>query len=218
MLKKTEFQDKTCEYNSNYFKLAYLLEKSSFIDNTIPVKDNINISKLITTFNEKSLQEHQIREVAKSYEWKSLWNASKTTNGLFDRSANELTNEQVILISWSKFYDSIHETVEPPSDDVIEDDIAFDGWMIVQSRKRKEENNKKKAELLLPENSQNAGEILIPVKNMEEQKQVLSLNDGYGRAAIDSKRRDLQEHGHLNEMELSHVRQQIQMESNKSRR
>ncbi len=218
LLKKNEFYDKTCEYTANYFKLAFLLEKSSYIDNSHSVKDRINIQRLVSAFNDKSLQETTIREVAKSHEWKTVWGASKTVDGLFDRSANELTNEQVVLISWSRFYDSVHESVDPPTEEVINDDIAFDGWMILQSRKRKEESDKKRAESLMPSNNKDAGELFIPVNSLEEQKQVISLNDGYGMAVLNSKRQDLKEHGHLNEMELSHVRREIQMQSNKSRR
>ena len=36
-----------------------------------------------------------------------------------------------------KVYDNVHESMDAPTDRVIEDDDMLDGWFKVQSRKRK---------------------------------------------------------------------------------
>ena len=216
--KKNYLFDKTCEYVSGYVKLIHILSSSSYIDNKERLNGQINLVSLVTEYNNNSLSEEQIRGIAKSNEWKSIWNVSKSTNGLFKSSASELTIEQAAVISWSRLYDNIQESPDAPSEQIINDDIAFDGWLIHQGRKRKEEEKQKQAESLMPEKAKDAGELFIPVRNMEEQSQILSLNSGYGKMALSSIKSDLEEKGHLHALELTHVRNEIQMEVNQRRK
>jgi hypothetical protein len=215
LAKKSALADKTCEYTAHYAKLTYLIENSSYIDNKIKIDENVDIFRLINKHIEKSLSESEIRGIAKSNEWKSIWNTCKNPTDLFKPSAYELTNEQVVLISWSRMYDNIHESPDCPPNEVIDDDIAMDGWMIHQSRKRKEEDKDRQKENLL---TTKAKEVFIPVKNQQEQKEILSLNNAHGKSVISSIKKDVEERGVLNEMELTHVRQEIQMEANKRRK
>jgi len=216
--KKSYLFDKTCEYAAAHAKLLYLLESSSYINNKDKISGQINLVSLVSEYNNNSLSEEQIRGIAKSNEWKNVWNISKSTNGLFKSSASELTVEQAAVISWSRLYDNIQESPDLPSEQVINDDLAFDGWIIHQNRKRKEEEKQKQAQSLMPEKAKDAGELFIPVKNMEEQSQVLSLNSGYGKMVLSSMKNDLEEKGHLHALELTHVRNEIQMEVNQRRK
>ena len=90
-----------------------------------------------------------------------------------------------------------------------------------KERKRergREEGNIIKKKVDLPEKAKDAGELFIPVRNMEEQSQILSLNSGYGKMALSSIKSDLEEKGHLHALELTHVRNEIQMEVNQRRK
>lgn len=216
--KKSYLFDKTCEYVRDYSKVVFLIERSSYIDNTEPIDESVNILNLAIKYTGNQLTDSEIRGIAKSAEWRNLWGCSKSTRDLFGRSVSELTSEQVSLVSWSRFYDNINESMDRPNDKVIQDDFALDGWAIEQSRKREEEQKKQDAEKLMPKNMGNAGEVFLPFKNEKEKEDILSLNDGYGKAVLKSKYKDLKKHGSRKESELSHVRQEIQMEANKARR
>lgn len=213
--KKLEFNDKTCDYLKEYARISYLIEQNAFIDNEIPVKGRVNSIKLVSKYLDSGLNDEDIRLIAKSVEWRMIWNSSKATRSIFGIPSSELTSEQLSLLSWSSFYDNISESADPPTDEVIEDDMALDGWLVVQSRKRKEDNKRREAEKLLPKNNQNAGELFIIGKSKEELEQIMSLNDGYGKHAISSLRSDLSQKGEVKESDLTRVRQEIQMEINK---
>lgn len=215
LTKKNTFNDKTCEYLKEYAKISYLIESNSYIDNEIPVKGKVNVILLVSKYLENLLSDEEIRGVAKSTEWRVIWTATKATKGIFNLPSSELNNEQLSLLSWSQFYDNIAESADVPSDEVIEDDMALDGWLISQSRKRKDEHKRKEAEKLLPKGNQNAGELFIIGKSREEMDQIMSLNDGYGKYAINTLKNDIAQKGAVRESDLTRVRQEIQMEINK---
>lgn len=213
--RKLEFNDKTSDYLKEYARISFLIEENSFIDNQIPVKGRVDSIKLVSRYLDSNLHDDDIRSIAKSIEWRMIWSSSKASKGVFGSPSSELTNEQLSLLSWSKFYDSIGESADPPTDEVVEDDTALDGWLILQGRKRKEDSKRKEAEKLLPKNNQNAGELFIIGKSKEEMDQIMSLNDGYGKHAINSLKNDLNQKGEVRESDLTRVRQEIQMEINK---
>lgn len=78
-----------------------------------------------------------IREIARSAQWRFRWNAGKNIGDLFGRSVIHLDNNQQNLVYWSQVYDSVYESYEPPTDDIIEDDDRLDEWFEEQARKRK---------------------------------------------------------------------------------
>jgi len=207
---KHTFFGMSCEYLRDFAKSTMLLEKCAFlVDGSLAI-EKIGIMRIIGSFMANNLNEEQLRGVAKSYDWRNLW-ASKEL-GLFDCKTSELTQEQASLISWSRFYDGVYESMDRPNEKIIEDDLALDGWAISESRKRDEEEKKRSGEKLAG-GAQDAGEIFIPVGNQKEQDDVLALNDTYGKSVLKSKAKQFEEGGVFNENELKHVKKDIQMES-----
>lgn len=211
--KKNKYFDKTCEYIRDYNKTLFLLEKSSFFKDGSLVKDNCNLFVLMSKYTTSILSEKEIRSIAKDQEWKTLWSAAKGDGQLFSNRYCDLTNEQLSLISWSKLYDGIQESMEKPEEAIIQDDTAFDGWLITQSRKRKAEEKRNAAEKLVPKNAQD-GEIFIPVKNQKEMSDVYSLNDGNAKRIISSTKKDLERKGVVKEVDRSSTRQQLKIMAN----
>lgn len=101
------------------------------------------VARLLHLFyNITIAEEADIRRLARSGFWRSKWNGSKKNRGvrtLFNREMYDLTIDQYHLVFWSQVYDSAFESMEPPSDDVIEDDRLFDRWLDEQHQKRKQE-------------------------------------------------------------------------------
>jgi hypothetical protein len=212
MNKKYLFYDKTCEYLKKYSHTSYLLQKTSFCkDKKLACKyfsSQTLFSKYSSVKNDISIH---LREIAKSEEWRSKW--ISIGKRIFSNRSSSFTELQISIISWSAYYDSIYKSYDKPSDEIIEDDIALDGWSISQRRKRKEEEKKKNAEKMLPENMKNAGEIFIPARNAKEASDIMSLNNQQGLHKIKSLRRDLDREGAVEESQLTSTRRELQMQA-----
>jgi hypothetical protein len=96
-------------------------------------------------YGEAIVDEKQIRQLARSGYWRAKWVGSKKNRGvktLFDREMYDLTTDQFRLVYWSQIYDSAFESMEPPSDDIVENDKLFDRWLDEQHQKYQQERKK----------------------------------------------------------------------------
>lgn len=96
-------------------------------------------------YNATLLEERDVRRVARSGYWRAKWLGAKKNRGvktLFNNEMYDLTVDQFRLMYWSQIYDSAFESMESPSDDVIDDDKLFDRWLDEQHQKRKQERKK----------------------------------------------------------------------------
>ena len=104
------------------------------------------VSALLRTYYDDSIaSEAEIRRVARSGYWRCKWIGSKKNRGvktLFDREMYDLTMDQFRLVYWSQVYDSAFESMEAPSDEIVDDDKQFDHWLEEQHKKRKQEHKK----------------------------------------------------------------------------
>lgn len=85
------------------------------------------------------------RQIARSSQWRNMYlAASKTGSNLFTHSVQEYTVPQQQLVSWTMQYDMIYELPfsERPSEDIIENDEAFDKFMTDYVRKIRAESYK----------------------------------------------------------------------------
>lgn len=91
-----------------------------------PSTDEINkiYYQVMRTFGEP-------REIAKSNEWRFIWASEK--NRAF--KYRPLTLTQLSVISFSKMYDNISSHPDKPSEEIIMDDDALDGWLYKQKLK-----------------------------------------------------------------------------------
>jgi hypothetical protein len=140
-----------CERGNYFLKCATLsFPEMNQVWNTL---DDLNreqdtglvVRLLRTYYNESIADEASIRRIARSGFWRCKWMASKKNRGvrtLFDREMFDLTLDQFRLVYWSQVYDSAFESMEAPSDDVIEDDKLFDRWLEEQHKKREQERKK----------------------------------------------------------------------------
>ena len=64
-------------------------------------------------------------------------------------------------MAWSGLYDNVGESHEAPPDEIVEDDDALDGWLLVQKRERDRDRVKSQAENTIGEKNMNADEVII---------------------------------------------------------
>lgn len=169
---KHSFDYASAEGLASLYRLNYLILCGARNSQYKPIKltlDNIDGSELNylkECFIGARLDESTIRELARTEPWRSYWAVADKSN-VFDRPLMEWTDEQQSLVIWSKLYDSLRENTEPPTEDVVNDDDAFDGWLILQGRKNKQESAKKSGEMSISKNKKirEAQEVFIMVGN-----------------------------------------------------
>jgi len=206
--------DKTCEYLQDYFSTCYLLENYCFLRNGALAIQEITLRKLVDKYRTAHNNIYKsIRSTAKSSEWRNRWISTKAD--IFTCNPSDLNDCQCVIINWSHYYDGVYESYERPSPEVIMDDIALDGWSVLQKRKREQEERQNKVDNAISDNQKNAGEIFIPAKTQEEVKEILDLNTAEGKAKLKSLSSDLKKKGTVSASELTSTRREIQMQSNR---
>lgn len=185
--------------------------EQEYFDNSLSYFDDI-----ISYYSKTRLSECDFRRIAQSEEWRVIWNCCKNENP-FGKPAVKLTDEQRQLISWSKLYENVAKHPECPSESVIKDDDALDGWMIFQKRKRTEENEQKKFEEGLKGRLADAEEMFVQVNSQEEANRVYKMNSPESKAKINSRRKLIEQKGTISEFEMPDHKARLRMEYNKRR-
>lgn len=176
----------TCETNAEHDQKTWVILRSIKVKNrNFSVEDNI--STIYSVYQQNLLSDKDIRELARSEPWHSLWTVSeKGKIPLFKfYKDREITYNQRNLLLWSQTYDNIQESIECPDRDIIEDDDLLDGWFILQARERKNEKKKK----LLDQSTNNdkinnSSEVFIVSDSQEHANEIQNLNDSKSKMVL----------------------------------
>lgn len=197
LLKRSYLSEYTCESAKNEAYYHFLFEKYQY---------GYHLSKLYLL---SILTEQQVRSLYFENAWRLIWSATKDPMAIFGCTANHLNENQIHLIYWSKMYDSIYESYEPPPFQIMEDHDAVDGYFAKQRQKRKSEE---KIKHIAGDNKH--PEVFKPVRNKQEQKEILDLNNKEVKGIIKSKAKELKEHGEMSDLDFSHVKRDIATQIN----
>lgn len=161
----------------------------------------------LVAYARSEIDEALYRKMARSEEWRLTWSARKTENSVFGKSACDLTENQKSLIIWSSMYEGISESMDCPSEEVIEDDDALDGWLIIQKRERKKKSDEKSFGDL-----PNMGEVFIVADNEEEVRKIEELNDDISNSIKRERMSAVRKRGSINEEDMPDSKRQIMMQ------
>lgn len=156
---------------------VYKDEKLVFNDDWTTI-DSIFLDKVLYEIHSNSIGVDDIKKIAAHPLWRSYWDASK--DNIFGKHVSELTEEQRLLMTFSRNYDNIREHPEAPPQEIMEDMDALDGWILYQHDKTEKEKKKKDIETRFGLDKKDKGgiqEIFIPVSSKEEAAEIHSLND-----------------------------------------
>lgn len=176
--KKNAYYGNTCEGIAQLDKSMFLLEACSYVGGEKLDPDSVELNDLLNKYYSLILKEGDCREIARSDPWRSIWSLRETnTFNLFNKTNRELSVDQRNLLIWSRMYDNIQESMECPSEKVIEDDDALDGWFIEQRRK----NEREKAVGVIEDSIQNdkirnSQEIIVFADNQKDAQNVHEMN------------------------------------------
>jgi len=132
------------------------------------------LDRILNQYYRLQLNNETARELARSDFWRSRWDHKGVDN------FRVIGDEQEILISYSKLYSNVYKNSDCPSDEVINNDDLFDGW-IIHTNKEYEKQKKERENEKRFDKHPNAGEVFIPVRSKDEADQVVNMNDTRGK-------------------------------------
>ena len=175
------FDSATIEALATLQKTQYIIVNSVYDENgkLIDADDVPLLTRIINEINKYNISIDDFKQLAKTDPWRSIWSVDNIN--IFGKPSCDLTDEQRTLVSLSKFYDSIYEHPECPSDNVLNDNDMLEGWLILQQREREASKKQKSADniLGLTDKMKNAvgNDVMIVANSPEEAFEINSQND-----------------------------------------
>lgn len=156
-----QYEQYCCEGIRESSKQLFLLDRTVFLPNEQAYEwDKVSRQQLLTWIQGNRLGEADLREIAKSREWRSIWSCQGQQS--FNTSSI-LSEEQRDLVYWTKLYDSVVESGESPNEDIMDDDWALDGWLIKQRQERKANISQKESKgqetFIMPSENRSVSDI-----------------------------------------------------------
>jgi hypothetical protein len=175
--KKNSFNHLSIEEYALSTKNEFIISKSIYnLNNDLVFSYNDNLDYMflqnfIHEIYSNMLTADIIRQIAKSNIWKSYASTSKIERDILD-----INDDYKLLISFNNMYTNIKQHPECPSEDIISDDDALDGWNIHQNRIAEKEKKKKSImDKVGPGKAKNKGDHVFIFTNNEEE--VSAIND-----------------------------------------
>ena len=147
------------------------------------------INEIYNQYIRSQITELQAREIIQNDPWRSLWNAGKTESGIFGIPSSKLSIEQKSLISWSRVYDSVHESPECPPEEVLKDNDMLDGWFISQSRKREKDKKNRGSQ---KDSNVKGDEVYVFADTPQDAARIFDMNDSSGRAILKQRQKQIE--------------------------
>ena len=177
------------EYTKESF--AYNLKNQYIIKHTVYLKDKLFFSKerlnnlfYLNKANGllKELTFQEVRSLVHDEDWKSMWEPAK--NKVFNKPIIKCNKEQKMLINTSIMIDQIRQHPKCPSEEILKDSDALDGWILYQNQEQEKEKRKQEIESSITD--KNAGEVFVMATSPDDIKAVMSMNDPQTRQDIRS--------------------------------
>lgn len=188
---------------ADFHKMCYLICASSNLD-----YNSVNLNFVYYGYLEQLIGSNDIRRLARSNTWQQYWSSAKLGNPIFDKV---LTQDQRILLNWSKFYDSIHESAECPTRDVIDDDVLLDGWCLLQKQKRERQDGEK-----IADGFGDSGEIFVMTENERHAKRIYELNDAKSKLIRKQQAKIIQQKKNVPAQEMPSVKMELRQQANQA--
>jgi len=171
---------------------------------------------MVMCFHTSAPSEKQYRELARSEPWRSTWRVScKTGTPIFNGAACDFTASQKHLTYWSAVYDNVFESIDCPSQSVIDDDDALDAWFEQQSikaEKSRADRAKENGSFISNQKIANSREIFVPVDSKEDAEKVYNeLNSSAAKATFRRRQNVIDKSGEVKETEMPDTVQEVKM-------
>lgn len=185
---------------ANVAKWTYIIKKSTYKGKRRYQWGEFSVQEVLAEYQNNLLTEAQIRELARTEPWTSMNDWVTFKNPWF---------EQFKLLSWTRFYENIRQASDVPSQDIIEDDDALDGWL----HQRGKEGQKFSSKI------ESCDEIFVVAsRDGTDGKptidEVYNMNDVISRSVISQRMKYIKEKGTVKESELPDVKRNLDIRKN----
>ena len=193
-------------------KLQYLLARNVRDENgkSINIEEmSMNVmSGLMNDYLKNKPKDTDLRALSRYGKWRMIWASGKNEGGIFGTPSSLLTDSQQSLIAWSKLYDNVNESMNAPSDEVIEDDDMLDGWII------NEQNNRKNSPNIDSKYNKKGQEVYVVAETQEDADRVNRMNNRDGSFIKNQRMAVLQKSGVVNEENMPDSKQKMVIQAN----
>jgi hypothetical protein len=121
---------------------------------------------------DNSIDITMLKLIARSELWRSYINSSTQ----LENSIN-LNDDYRYLLSIHKMYENARQHPDAPSEEILTDDDALDGWFLFQNKKSEREKKKNATLDKLGDKMKDANHLFIVGENQEEIQEIYDLND-----------------------------------------
>lgn len=181
-LEKMSMYSQSCESVAQQEKQGEIFQRCCFIGSDPVDADKIDLRGIYYNWLQSALDESQLRELARNEPWRLHYLLREETSLFANESGRQLSADQKGMMIWSRMYDNIQESMDCPTEQVIEDDDMLDGWFIVQ--RQKQESERAKSELEAKTNNPKiaqSDEIMVVARSPKERENVENMNTIHGR-------------------------------------
>ena len=194
--------------------------KSVYTEENFSDSDSTILEAVIDQLDRDVVTIEDFRELARNEPWRSIWGLGKES--CIGACSAEWTDDQKMLVTFSKMYDNAQQSPDCPSDNIIEDDDMFDGWLIDQRRTREKEQKQKHVDTInnIPDKAQ---EVFVFSPTREDADRVYDMNDQDSRMKIKQRQAVIAQRGKVDAQDLPDTKlelrnQQIQEYKDKMHR
>ena len=199
------------DYFANSIKNQYIISQRILHENGDNVFDpdynNLDtplLSKFLKSIEEKTISAQDIREIVKG----ELWSSYTVQDNVFGPSI-EMNDDQRNLLILERMYNNVKQHPECPSDEIINDDDALDGWFLFQKEKRKKEQIKNNVLDKVRGKVSKHNELYVFTQDPEEAKVIHDMNNLEGKRTIAAVAATTKQKGHVPWQDIPIVRQQL---------
>ena len=214
--KKYANRQNTCEGLASLEKSLSFIKQCTFMGSEPCDFEDIDINNVLYEFNEMVLGEGDIRNLARNDPWRSLWLMRESCKfAMFANQDRDLSIDQKNIIVWSRMYDNIQESMECPSDDVINDDDMLDGWFIIQ--RKKQESDRAESELesrVGNEKISNSQEVFVMAQTQDDANNINKVNTFQSQMVKKERMEVLQSKGEARDLDFRDQQMQMTQKSN----
>ena len=208
-----------CKWLANWTRQTWIVSQTTRLkNNELYDFANYDIQSLMSKISNHLPTPDVLRAIARGNDFRTMWTTSKSQSNLFGKPACKMSNWQLQLVSYAIMYDSVYESPDKPSEDIINDDDCLDGWFIREKRKYDEEKKKKKSEDIV-NNSKiaNSQEVYLFAQNKEEAEEIHDLNNPWSKKIVRERNQQISAAGKkgLKFTDLHDVKQDYQIEARK---
>lgn len=217
-MKKDSLFENTCEGTAFTAKYIEQIKRCTYLGKDLCDFSVFDANKIFSSLTKSYLSESDVRDLARSEPWRSLWlMREQTGQTLFENvPEREMTHDQKNISVWSRMYDNVQESTECPDEEVIKDDDMLDGWFIIQRKKQEQAKLESTVEgMTQNEKISSSQEVYVFTDNKKEAEVINSANNHHAQMVKKQRLAQVQAAGgHMQDQHLQDKQLELRTMSN----